>query len=508
MRRMYRNFYMGRMFFMIIRAALTVVLATLFSSASFAVQCTGGGARPGWVDSPESVTDEYFFAAGVSDDPRASLADRIATAKQNAIKNLSEMIEVSVKNSLVLEQASRNVAGKELTDSNLLSITRTSTSASLRNVEAVATWEDPDTCAIWLRARVSKKHVEQGKREGLAKTLFGVLNEQLAVVQNENAPLNGRMSAVDAALEVLPRIALEFIPEASSAGYYNQLLNRFKKELQQTRDELDQAKATLGSADLLVNQAGGQTGEIEKSRSLGAAASAYKALLAKHNNGLPQIFEPGDILFKLGEVEELRGNSCGAKSYFQQAADSRQITDRREIARKKAETLNCSPEDMEKTLWRQFFEGRVTTLVCYFNAGADKGAWNKACDGLNNIVRPLGADVVVRMQPLSSAQLQALQQGLIPESLGEPGKLVLGVVALGKMRSRVDRDSRGREFQFEGGMTTFVLENRAAVFADRFQGTTGWNPISREMVMDVLGINVVKRWRDKFSKFLRHELNQ
>jgi len=26
--------------------------------------------------------------------------------------------------------------------------------------------------------------------------------------------------------------------------------------------------------------------------------------------------------------------------------------------------------------------------------------------------------------------------------------------------------------------------------------------------MDVLGINVVKRWRDKFSKFLRHELNQ
>jgi len=57
-------------------------------------------------------------------------------------------------------------------------------------------------------------------------------------------------------------------------------------------------------------------------------------------------------------------------------------------------------------------------------------------------------------------------------------------------------------------MTTFVLENRTAVFADRFQGTTGWNPISRQMVMDVLGINVVKRWRDKFSKFLRHELNQ
>ncbi len=459
------------------------------------------------MDSPETVTAGYFFAAGVSDDPRAPLSERIATAKQNAIKNLSEMIEVTVRNSLVLEQASRNVAGKELTDSTLLSITRTSTSASLRNVEAVATWEDPDTCAIWLRARVSASHVEQGKREGLAKTLFGVLKEQIAAVQDERAPLDDRLSAVDAALEMLPRIALEFVPEASSGDHYLQLLNRFKQALQLRRDERNQAQAALNAADMQVNQASTQTGEIEKSRSLGAAAAAYRTLLARHGNGLSPVFEPGDILFRLGEVEELRGSSCGAKSYYQQAAESAQINDRREIARNKAATLVCSAEDMEKTLWRQYFEGRPTLLVCYFSAGAAKGAWNKACDGLNNIVRPLGADVVVRNRALSPAQLQLLQRGEIPVELGEPGRLVLGVVALGKMKSRVDRESRGNEYQFEGGMTSFVLEGGSAVFSDRFQGTTGWNPISGEMVMDVLGINVVKRWRDKFSKFLRRELN-
>jgi hypothetical protein len=495
---------------MIIRVALMAVLwGMLVPSLSVAAQCGGSGARPDWIDSPESVTEEYLFAAGVSDDPKASLAERISTAKQNALKNLSEVIEVSVKNSLVLEQSSRNVAGKELTDSNLQSITKTSTSASLRNVESIATWEDPKTCAIWLRARVSKKHVEQGKREGLSKTLFGVLTEQLTIVQNESMPLNGRLSAVDAALEVLPRIALEFIPEASSADHYSQLLNRFKKELQLTRDDIDQAKTSLSSADLLVNKASGQTSEIEKSKSLGAAASIYKALLAKHGGGLLPVFEPGDILFKLGEVEELRKSSCGAKSYFQQAADSKQLNDRREIARKKSDVLSCSADDMEKTLWRQYFEGRPTTLVCYFNSGTDRGVWNKACDGLNNLIRPLGADVVVKAQVLSPAQLQALQKGEIPNSLGESDRLVLGVVALGEMHSRVDRDPQGRghEFQFEGGMTTFVLENGAPVFSDRFQGTTGWNPISREMVMDVLGINVVKRWQNKFSKFLRHELN-
>jgi hypothetical protein len=488
---------------------LAVLLSILLVPLAFAVTCTGGGARPEWVESPDSITAEYFFAAGVSDDLKASLSGRIALAKQNALKNLSESIQVSVKNSLVLEQSSGKISGHELTDSSLLSITQTSTNASLRNVEIVATWEDPKTCALWLRARVSKQHVEQGKREGLAKTLFGVLNEQLTLVQNESEPLNSRLSAVSAALELLPRIALEFIPEASSADFYKQLLTRFNKELLQTRSDLDQAKAGLSAADMLLSKAAGQSNESEKTKSLAAAANTYRALLAKHGNGLPPVFEPGDILFKLGELEELRGSSCGAKNYFQQAADSRQLNDRREITRKKAEKLSCSAEDMEKTLWRQYFEGRATTLICYFNAKSEHGAWNKACDGLSNVVRQLGADVVIKAQALSPAELASLRRGEIPVSLGEQGKLVLGIIALGEMKSRATRDAggRGHEYQFDGGMSTFLIENGSAVFADRFQGTTGWNPISPQMVMDVLGINVVKRWRDKFSKFLRHELS-
>jgi hypothetical protein len=90
----------------------------------------------------------------------------------------------------------------------------------------------------------------------------------------------------------------------------------------------------------------------------------------------------------------------------------------------------------------------------------------------------------------------------VPHSLAEQGKLVLGVIALGEMKTRE------HEYQFEGAMTTFLFNNNSeAVFKDRFQGMTGWNPMSPQMVMDVLGINVVKRWRDKFSKFLRHDLS-
>lgn len=495
-----------------IRAALGCVgllLFSFFSSSGFA-QCSGGGSKPAWVDSPESISDEYFSAAGVSDSGGTPLSERNSSAKQNALKNLAAMIEVSVRNSLKLEQTRKESAGKVLTDSNLRSVTETSTSASLKNVETIATWEDPKSCVIWQQVRVSKQHVEQGKKEGLARLLFGILSDQLALAQKDSASLDTRLSAVDAALDVLPRIALELVPEASSAAYYSQQLKRIKKELGSAHGDLSQAKEALSSADLLVNKASEQTNEAAKSKSLGSAASVYRTLLAKHSNGLAPLFEAGDILFKLGEIEELRGGACGAKNYYQQSVDSKQINDRRVIAKKRAETLACSAADMEKTLWRQYFEGQPTVIICYYSSNSDRGVWHKACDGLNSIVRPLGADIVVKTLPLSPAQLRELQGGAIPASLGEAGKLVLGIIASGKMNNRVDHESpkRSREYQFEGGMATFLIENSKTIFSDRFQGTTGWNPISSQMVLDVLAINVVNRWREKFSKFLRHELDQ
>jgi tetratricopeptide (TPR) repeat protein len=486
-----------------VRLGLAVLwaLILLFSNAASA-QCGGSGPRPDWIDSPETVTADYFFAAGVSANPRAALAERIATAKQNALRSLSEVIEVSVKNSLVLEQSSRKSWGFELTDSNLSAITQTSSNASLRNVEIIETWEDPKSCDLWLRARVAQSDVEKGKREGMSKLLFASLKANLELAQNENEALAKRLSAVDASRDMLPRIAFEAIAEANSAEFYNQLLSKLGLELRQALDKVKQARADWDAANLLVSEASAQPNESEKSKRLAKAATFYKSLLARYGSGLPDVFASGDVLFKLGEVEELRGSSCGAKSYYQQAQDSKQLNDRREIARKKAETLGCSAQDMEKTLWRQYFEGRPITLICYFKAGAQAGAWHKACDGLNSAIRPLGAEVTLRTKSLSDKQLLAFTQGALASGTIESQQgLVLAVVASGKMVKRAG------EYQFDGEMASILLDEGELVFSDRFKGITGWNPISAEMVMDVLGINVIKRWQGKFSKFLHHELN-
>jgi hypothetical protein len=479
-------------------------LAVCMSPVAQALSCSGSGPKPEWVERPETTTEQHLFAAGVSADARASLSERIASARQDALKNLSGMIEVTVKNALVLEQSSRRVFGSEFSDSNVSSVTQTSTSASLRNVEIVETWEDPNTCDLWLRARVSRAEVEKARREGMSRVLFGVLQQQLALAQREEAMPEQRLEAVAAAQDVLPRIVLTAVPEAGTSAYYEQLLSRLRAELEQARAARARARDELQAADQLVAEAAAQSNATERAQRLTRAAAIYRALLVRHADGLPGLFASGDLLFRLGGIEEARDSACGARNYYQQAQDAPQLNDRRELARSKAAALVCSPQDLERTRWRQFFEGRSLTLVCYYRAGKEVTVWLKACDGLNDIVRSLGAAVTVRSQRLSAAQLQAFLQGELPQDMDAPPGMLLVAAASGSMVRRADSDPQGRgsEYQFDGSMASLLLEDGKLVFSDRFKGTTGWNPVSPEMVMDVLAINVVKRWQGKFSKFL------
>ncbi len=491
--------------------ALCIVFLSEFSGTA-AAGCDGGIAqpRPAWVDSPEMVTDQYYFAAGVSDKKAASLAERIASAKQNALKNLAEMIEVDVKNSLVLEQSMKQHGALALTDTSLQSITKTSTSASLKNVEAVATWEDPQSCLTWLQLRVSKESVERGKREGVSRQLFANLNAQIAAAQDTSAPMESRLTAADAALDLLPRIEFGFIPEASSPAYYSQQLRSIKETLSAMVASTEQARKQMGEAAGLVDRAALQGNEAEKSRSLVAAIQIYRGLLAQYPRGMTPLFGPGDLFFKLGEAEELRGNRCSAKDYYLQSVEAQQLNSRQAIARTRADALACSAEDMERSRWRQYFEGRHVDLVCYFVTQSARGHWQKTCDGVSNLVQSLGAEVAISSAALSADAIGALQRGEVPAALSGKGGLTMVYFASGKMNKRADRDNprEGKDYQFDGAIGAMMIEDRKITFSDRFQGTTGWNPISSQMVMDVLAINVVKRWQDKFAKYLRHEVDQ
>ncbi|WP_165493106.1 LPP20 family lipoprotein [Hylemonella gracilis] len=496
-------------------ARLTATALFFFGAAplAWAATCPGNGPQPGWVSSPDAISGAYFHAAGVSSQSRGPLAERLDSARQNALRSLSSLIQVEVRNSLSMEQSQRQSGGAVLTESTLRTLTETSTQATLESVETMETWEDAASCQVWVRVRIARQILEEKKRTALARQLFAQFNAQLATAQDDSLVLATRQIALEAAQDGLPRITLALIPEASSPAYYTQQLRRLDQALGATAREVEHARQRLAQADEQLLKAEDLPDEAAKARLRLAAIGIYRQLLQQHAQGLPPLFAPGDLYIKLAEAEELRANRCGAKTYYQLALSSRQLMDRSALARQRADHLNCSATDLETARWRQYFEGRPLELLCLQKAQtATATPWPKACDEVGNVFRALGADLQTRRAALPAAQTQALLQGNLPEKLGTPGgtdRPMLVMLASGKLNSRQDRAPDGkpaREYQFEGLLWTLLWDGGKPVYSDRFQGLTGWNPVSPEMTLDVLALNVVRRWQDRFGKFLNPEI--
>ena len=502
-------------------ARLTVTALFFFGAAplAWAATCPGNGPQPGWVASPDAISGAFFFAAGVSSQTSGPLAERLDSARQNALRSLASLIQVEVRNSLTMEQSQRQSGGAVLTESTLRTLTETSTQATLESVETVATWEDGASCQVWVRVRIAQQIVEDKKRAALARQLFTQFNEQVATAQDETQPLRTRQTALEAAQDGLPRISLALIPEASSPAYYTQLMRRLDNALGAAAREVDGVRQRLAQADGQLLKAEELPDEAAKARLRLSAIGTYRDLLRQYANGLPPLFAPGDLYIKLAEAEELRANRCGAKTYYQLALTARQLVDRSALARQRASSLNCSATDLETARWRQYFEGRPLELLCLQKVqtaqpsqSASATPWHKACDEVGNVFRALGADIQTRRAALPPAQTQALLQGNLPDQLGAPGQTdrpMLVVLASGRLNSQQNTRPDGpaaRAYQFEGLLWTLLWDGGKPVYTDRFQGLTGWNPVSAEMAMDVLALNVVRRWQDRFGKFLNPEI--
>ncbi|MGJ4748455.1 hypothetical protein ACQV5M_18995, partial [Leptospira sp. SA-E8] len=146
-----------------------------------------------------------------------------------------------------------------------------------------------------MRVRVARQILEEKKRIGLARQLFTLLTAQLATAQDEGQPLAARQTALDAAQDLLPRIALELIPEASSSAYYTQQIRRLSGTLGTAARELQEARQRLADADGQLLKAEDQSDEAAKARMRQAAIGTYRQLLQQHASGLPPLFAPGDL---------------------------------------------------------------------------------------------------------------------------------------------------------------------------------------------------------------------
>ena len=82
---------------------------------------------------------------------------------------------------------------------------------------------------------------------------------------------------------------------------------------------------------------------------------------------------------------------------------------------------------------------------------------------------------------------------------------VLLFVAKGKVKNRKNaKNPMGEDHQFSGKIYSYLLNNGKLDFKDKYTGTGGWNPVSEEMALEVLGLNVAKRWKSKYLKHIKN----
>jgi hypothetical protein len=474
------------------------------SGYSWAASCGDGRARPAWVSQQlEQRDDAFYYAVGVSDASASSQSGRIASAKQQALKELAETIQVSVKS--FLETTTSRVAGAGkpvLSESTLKGVTEISASASLQGAEVVETWEDPKTCNAWVRARVPRRLVEQKQRELAARQMLSMLQERLTLARDGNLSPAQREEAVSGGLALLERIDFESIPEAGSSIYFRQQLTAANDSIRGAVGDTENARLILKAVDQALQRAISAR-ETEREAHYAEAARQLKLLQARHPNGLASLFAAQDIQFRLAEIEEMRGNGCAAKVAYGRLTSG---TPRGDEAKRRAGRLACSPADLEKENWRAYFDGRPVQLHCYVIRGRAVTPWPKMCDSVVSYLGGIGTLATANSLALGPEDLiRLLNEGGAPPR-ASAAELPMFFLAQGEFKRRRDPDggsSGGYEYQFEGTVGAVVYEGDKPGFTDRFQGVTGWNPVSDKMVEDVLALNVFKRWKDKFGQFLR-----
>ena len=453
--------------------------------------------RPDWVGGSQGVQGEQYFSVG-SSSARAEFSAMLDEAKRSALKALAETIQVSVKSGVTQQITEKSSSDRARVETVRQTLSETATNVSLRSVRYSEPWLDRSSCMVWVRASVTKATVEQSKNEQIQRSRIEEIRALIAGAQNNQSATGERLAAAKSAAEILSLTDFALIPDVSRP-YFQGQVDELLKALEQGRSAQDEATQVIKSAGLAEEKARLEFDEGRRAALQREALAAYRGLLAKYPKGVPNGFRVSEVTLRLADLESERNNPCAARRYYMNLLD---MDDSAAAGRARARLpgMKCSPAEQEQANWRQAFEGRTVKLVCAYRATNKISAWPKVCDSVANLIRPLGASVEVLDEVPGGQQFQQWVKdgkGLSAEANA------VGIYVLADGNLNTQKGESGKDTQFSGNVATLMAESGRALYSDRFNGVTGWNPFGEQMTMDVLALNVVKRWQERFAQYLK-----
>ena len=461
--------------------------------------------RPDWVSKPVELPG-FYTGVGLAEKGGLSAAEQIKVARQNALQDMAGGIKVSVKDTLLVKEALRSSGSDTTSEKNVESVTQTVTEQSLEQVQVDQTWLDQDKCIVWIRVKVERSLVEKAQAREYEKQKLAVLNDLLGRAENSGLPVGERANAVK--LAKLQMNDIDFTAAESALGKDALLLKlkQLEEQLKSVAQKQDKTKEWWGKVAKLELAVDGNSSPSEKEDMANEAINLLRQIIYAAPME-PGIAEAEQAYFKIADFEHRRNNACSVRIQYEIVASRSPSAQWREQAKTKLPQYACDDKQRETFDWRVLLEGRNVEVNCAFKTNNKPQLWQRACSDIITHIKQFGANIVSGERLSAQQVLHAAAKAGANNFKSPRGQAItIFITASGDIKTRKNTGNpQGKDYQYNGDVATYLVINDRLEAADTFNGVGGWNPVSEQMAMDVLAINVVKRWKQRTLKFIHKD---
>lgn len=464
--------------------------------------------QPDWTFESPAI-EGYYVGVGLAESDNMGADEQIEQARQSALNDLASGIKISVHSSLKVDIREQKSSGRAIVDQDVQQITETIIDTSLKNVEVDSTWLDRKRCIVWVRVKISRKVVEAMEHREVQATLLARLDSQYDKARNRQSGPEERDVALKQAYVLLDEIDFKALKGGQSKAYYKQLLDSLAGRVSKRVGHEQKAEKLRQEAESLLLKANSAGDADQRKKFTVDAVAKLRAIIAINPIGVSSGTHVGeDAAFKIAEVEKARNNACEAQLQYEIVRDRSKSDEWITKSNQMLETVKCTRKNRKTRTWRKEFDGIRTSFICAYDLRGGIDEWDKPCENIASFLQSYGAlsgvDTGLMPDQIVKLAYQLDKNSAAANKLKDKGR-VLMFVARGKIKNRNNpRNPMGEDHQFTGKVYSYLLDNGKLEFRDKYTGTGGWNPVSEEMAMEVLGLNVAKRWKSQYLKHIKN----
>ena len=431
-------------------------------------------AKPIWVD--EIGGDGSISGVGIADITSEGWPQARSIARQNALNEFAKALLVNVESEDTLNiKRSSSDSGPSVT-SEFESLSTLSSSVTLRGIEPSDDWIDNESCLYWIL-------IKKDKEEANLIFMESRLENLLDGMQDGARSFEARYQNFQEAETLLAGLGDEANTLPNAAKFE---VMREKMQLQKQNSVV--ALEKIRSLELLLNVNNAQQ------RRIGYRRLTDLVNQQRFERETDVVAEP--ILFYAANYERSENNDCEAIRLYQRIEEESGFSYWVDLVKARKAGLSCTELEGAKSRLREYFAGGEVSVYCFYRSGPNVKRWKKACSEIKRELQKISATTNERAENAENVFTRSQSREF--DTLGSDS---IALFASGAFEDR-ENESQSRstkEFRFSGDFQVLVLKDQALVFEDEFSAQTGWNPVSKEMVMDVMAINVVKRLRTKLG---------